>query len=279
MRETKLPCFCPPARSYWLVALALCFSLSASPQAQVGLTGEHLADNGSAATADTGKTPTAVAPSDLGPKLTPEQIGDRLASSRRYQAAIQAYAQVAQPSAVLWNKMGVSYQMLGDFKDAIRCYKASLKLQSANPSALNNLGTAQELLGNLPAAEREFRKAIRLNPDDAKALSNLGTNLLNQREYEKGAEAYQQALAIDPHILDVRFGIHQDQPTDKQARSAVNYFKARSCARAGLTDCALTYLEKAFDEGFATAKRVAADSDFASLRGTPAYDRLLAQQQ
>jgi tetratricopeptide (TPR) repeat protein len=278
MGKTKIQCFYPSARFSWLPAIALYFSLSASPQAQVGLAEGYLADKGSAATAATAGTPTAAATSEQAPKLTPEQMGDRLAASLRYQAALQAYAQVAQPSAALWNKIGVSYQMLGDLKDAVRCYKASLKLRPANPSVLNNLGTVHDLLGNLPAAERDYRKAIKLNPDDAKALSNLGTNLLNQREYKKGAEAYQQALAINPHVLDAGFGIHQDEPSDKQALGAANYFKARSCAQAGLTDCALTYLEMAFAEGFATVKSVAADADFASLRGTPALARLLAQQ-
>ena len=54
---------------------------------------------------------------------------------------------------------------------------------------------------------------------------------------------------------------------------------ARSCARAGLTDCAFAYLERAFHEGSATVNRVTADQDFANLRGTPALARLFADEK
>lgn len=50
------------------------------------------------------------------------------------------------------------------------------------------------------------------------------------------------------------------------------------CARAGLSDCAISFLLKAFDEGSATVKKVSEESDFAGLRGTPVLTRLLARQ-
>ncbi len=43
---------------------------------------------------------------------TPEQIGDSLSAHQRYQAAIAAYAKVTNPSAGVWNKMGIAYQMM-----------------------------------------------------------------------------------------------------------------------------------------------------------------------
>jgi Tfp pilus assembly protein PilF len=255
----------------WFLAVVLSLSLQASMQAQAVLSASEAVDGASAGTNSSGDMAT-IAPG-------PEKTGDSLASKGRYLAAVQAYAQIAHPSAVLWNKMGIAYQMVYDLKDATHCYKESLKLQPANAWVLNNFGTVQDLQGDFQAAERDYRKSLKLEPDNAHVLRNLGTNLLMQREYDKSAEVYQQALAIDPHVLDPHYNLQVEVPGGGQTPGAANYIKARSCARAGLTDCALTYLEQALNEGSTTAKKVAADADFASLRGTPAMERLLARQQ
>jgi hypothetical protein len=59
----------------------------------------------------------------------------------------------------------------------------------------------------------------------------------------------------------------------------MNYYMAAGCARAGEAECALQYLRLALDEGFTTRKKVANDSEFASLRDNPAFKQLLAEQQ
>jgi tetratricopeptide (TPR) repeat protein len=260
----------------WLLAIALSLSLQASMQAQAGLTAGESVDVFSAGTAASGDMATI---SQAPPQLSLEEKGDALSASGHYLAAIKAYSEISQPSAALWNKMGMAYQLVYDLKDAVRCYRESLKLQPANAYALNNLGTVDDLQLNFPAAERDYRKALKLRPNDAHALRNLGNNLLMQREYDKSADAYQRALAIDPHVLDPHYGRQVEVLGAGQALGPGNYVKARSCAREGLTDCALAYLERAFNEGSATAKKVADDADFASLRDTPAMARLLARQQ
>jgi len=229
--------------------------------------------------AKTANIDTQAQTSALLPDSSPEQLGDRMEASHRYQAAIEAYAQVSSPTAALWNRMGIAYQMLFDLDDAVRCYKESLKLEPESADALNNLGTAQDLEKNLPAAERSFRKAVKLDPGNALALRNLGTNLLMQQQYEKATDAYRQALAINPHIFDATYGPKTEEQGAGKTLGAANYIKARSCARAGLTDCAFAYLERAFHEGSATVNRVTADQDFANLRGTPALARLFADEK
>ena len=212
-------------------------------------------------------------------QLTLEQTGDSLLVSGHYQAAILSYERIVQPSAIVWNRMGLVYQMLYDLKNAVRCYKESLKLQPENFKVLNNLAITQEIQHDLPAAEHNFREALRLEPGSAKVLSNLGTNLLMQQKYAKSAEAYKQALAVDPSIFDNPPDLEVLDPSSIKAVGKGNYLKAQSCARAGLTDCAIAYLQRAFDEGSASVKKVEADKDFANLRDTPALARLLAQER
>ena len=44
-------------------------------------------------------------------------------------------------------------------------------------------------------------------------------------------------------------------------------------------ECALQYLRMALDEGFTTRKKVATDSEFASLHDNPDFKQLLEEQQ
>ena len=210
---------------------------------------------------------------------TDEEIGDSLTAHQRYQAAIAAYAKAPEMTADIWNKMGIDYQMMFNSKDASRCYKESLKLDPRNPQVLNNLGTVYASLKDYGAADRLYRKALKIDPRSALILKNLGTNLLAEHRYDKGWAAYQRALAIDPHIFSDNGSPSVQDPSSVQERGAMNYYMAAGCARAGYADCALQYLRMALDEGFTTRKKVASDSEFASLHDNPDFKKLLEEQQ
>ncbi len=209
---------------------------------------------------------------------TPEELGDSLVAHQRYQAAVAAYSKAPQMTAAIWNKIGIAYQMMFNPKDATRCYKESLKLDPENPQVLNNLGTVYASQKLYSQADRMYRKAIRLDPKSAIVFKNYGTNLLAEHKYNKGWEEYQQAVAIDPEIFADHDGPTVDNPSNVQERGAMNYYMAAGCARAGYPDCALQYLRMALDEGFTTRKKIETDSQFASLRGNPAFKQLLAEQ-
>jgi Flp pilus assembly protein TadD len=208
---------------------------------------------------------------------TPEQTGDSLSGHQRYQAAIEAYSKAPEMTAVIWNKMGISYQMMLNSHEAMRCYKESLKLDPRNPQVLNNLGTVYASMKDYGQADRLYRKAIKLDPKDAPILKNLGTNLLAEKKYTKGWAVYQEAIAIDPEIFADHGNPKVENPTSVEERGAMNYYMALGCARSGYVDCALQYLRAALDEGFTSRKKIAADAQFASLRGNPAFQQLMAE--
>jgi Flp pilus assembly protein TadD len=212
------------------------------------------------------------------PASTPEELGDSLMMHQRYQAAIAAYKNGPHDSANLWNKLGIAYQMMFNLEDAMRCYQASLKLEPKNTRVMNNLGTVYDAMRQFSAAERMYRKSLKLEPTSAMVEKNLGTNLLAQHKYKKGWEAYQAALAIDPQIFQSNSSPRVENPAAVQDRGAMNFYMAKSCARAGMTDKAIDYLRMALNEGFTTPKKIIEDKEFASLRGIPAFEQLLAAQ-
>ncbi len=215
----------------------------------------------------------------LQPPPTPEEIGDSLMAHQRYQAAIQSYKKVATGSATVLNKMGIAHQMMFNLEDASRCYQASLKIDPKNPRVLNNLGTVYDSQKQYSNGERMYRRSLKLEPGSAVVLKNLGTNLLAQHKYKKGWEVYKSALAIDPKIFEASGNPRVENPATVQDRGAMNYFMAKGCVRAGMNERAIEYLRMALNEGFTNTKKLLADTEFASLRGIPAFEQLLAAQR
>jgi tetratricopeptide (TPR) repeat protein len=213
------------------------------------------------------------------PQPTPEEIGDALMTHQRYQAAIAAYKQAPANSAAALNKTGIAYQMMFNLEEALRCYKASLKIDPHNPHVYNNLGTIYDSLKQFRNAERMYRKAIKLEPGSSLVLRNLGSDQLAQHKYKQGWESYKAALALDPKIFqESPTAMRVANPATLEERGAMNYYMAKGCLRAGMTDRAIDYLRMALNEGFTNPRKIVADSEFASLRGIPAFEQLLAAQ-
>jgi Tfp pilus assembly protein PilF len=211
------------------------------------------------------------------PPPTSEDLGDSLALHQRYQAAIAAYLKAPQ-SAAVWNKMGIAYQMMFNVREAMHCYRESLKLDPHNAQVINNLATIYDSQKEFSSAEHLYHRALKINPDSALIYKNLGTNLLAQHKYGRGWDAYQHAVAIDPQIFEDHGTPQVQNPSSIADRGAMNYYMALGCVRIGQTDCALQYLRRALDEGFTNPKKVASDVAFASLRDNPDFKQLLASQ-
>ena len=214
------------------------------------------------------------------PKTEPtsEQVGDALMAHQRYQAAIEAYKKAAPGDAVVWNKMGIAYQLMFNLTDAMHCYRASNKIDPKNSNVLNNLGTVFDAMKQYHNAEKMYRKALKIEPQSALIRKNLGTNLLAQHKYEKGWEEYKSALKIDPLIFDRNTRPRVENPASVSDRGAMNYYMAKGCVRAGMPDRAIEYLRMALNEGFTSPKKIIADTEFASLQGVPAFEELLLAQ-
>jgi tetratricopeptide (TPR) repeat protein len=209
---------------------------------------------------------------------TPEELGDSLSGHQRYQAAIAAYTKITNPSAAVWNKLGIAYQMMFNLKDASRCYSASLKLEPRNATVLNNMATVYDSMKQFGTAERYYRKALKIEPRSALIHRNLGSNLLSQHKYKKGWASYQAALAIDPQIFQSRSGASVQNPASTQERGAMHYYMAKGCVSAGNHECAIQNLRLAINEGYISPKKVTTDSSFASLYELPAFQQMIAAQ-
>jgi hypothetical protein len=86
---------------------------------------------------------------------------------------------------------------------------------------------------------------------------------------------YQKAFSIDQGVFDPNRAAMVEGGGSREQRVAINYYIAQTFAKAGNQDQALIFLRKAMDEGFNDRKRLIEDSDFAVLRTTPQFQKLL----
>jgi len=221
-------------------------------------------------------TPKSQPPS---PQLSPEDAGDLHMARRRYQAAIEAYSHASAKTASLWNKTGMAQQQLFDLADAKKSYEASLRLSPKNPDVLNNLGTVHYAMKDYGNAEKLYRKALKFSPKSALIYKNLGTNLLAENKFKKGWESFQEALSLDPQIFERVNQFRVEEPTPAEKRGAMNYYLAKTYARAGNSDRAIDCLRRAINEGFTDRKKIMADLEFASLHGMTAFQELFPQSR
>jgi len=93
-----------------------------------------------------------------------------------------------------YNAMGVSYDNLGHYTQAIGCYRSALKLDHTLDYVHNNLGYSYLLQNELDAAITAFHKAIELNENNKRYRSNLGLAYVMKDQYDK---AYAQFRIIE----------------------------------------------------------------------------------
>ena len=228
--------------------------------------------------------PAPQASSDFPPAVQSAQaavveIGDAVALNRRYETAIKIYATAPIKTAKIWNKMGISYQMMFNTKEAIRCYRESLKVNPDDPKVLNNLATLYESMKDYGTADRLFRKALSISPHFARIYKNLGTSLVAQQKYSQGQMAFEQAMALDPNVFAENGDPTLGSPAPVRERGAMDYFMAVACAQTGQIGQTLEYLRISLNDGFADPVKVAEDVHFTAIRQNPAFQKLLAEQQ
>ncbi len=208
---------------------------------------------------------------------SPEQQGDLMMLHGSYEAAIGAYQHATLTSPVVWNKIGIAYHHLYAFDEARKAYQRALIIDPRYADALNNLGAIYHGQREYKLAERTYRRALKYAPNSAVTYLNLGTAYFAQSKYKQGVKAYQRALAMDPEVVNSD-RLPVEEGISRQQLVATNYYLARACAAAGKLQQAIDYLRKALNDGFNDRKQLMEDKEFATLRTTPEFRQLLAEE-
>jgi tetratricopeptide (TPR) repeat protein len=234
-------------------------------------------------------SPTAISPQPAPPPIpdgsaspqTLEIQGDALRAQKRYLDSIDFYnaALVKQPTALLWNKIGMSYLLLQKPDQAGKAFDHAIKLDKRAPEGYNNRGYVEQMKKKYDKAIKYYQKAIKLRPSDAVFYFNTASSYFCNHDYRQAAKNYKQAFTLDPDIFDraSRTGV-MAQATSPEDRAAFSFMVAKMYAQAGDVDHSLEYLRKAMEDGYKDIKKVYTESEFATLRTDKRFEELMAQR-
>ena len=209
------------------------------------------------------------------PVLSPQERGDIQMARKMYREAIETYQEAPQ-SAVILNKIGIAYHQLADLTDAQKYYMSAIKRDPSYAEAINNLGTVYYSRQSYRRAIAQYKKVLRLKPDAASTLANLGSAYFARKQYELASASYQKALAIDPNVFETRSAAGS-MVRDRSVgdRPTFYYYLAKSYAKNGMNEQALSYIRKALEEGFKERKKFTEDPEFAGLQKDPEFLKLM----
>ncbi|HEU5402099.1 MAG TPA: tetratricopeptide repeat protein [Terriglobales bacterium] len=210
-----------------------------------------------------------------------EQRGDLLKEQKNYLDAIDYYEAALKKDpnpAIVQNKIGMTYLLMGNMKKAEKSLKKSIKADKTYADAYNNLGVVYYWRKKYRPAEKNYKKAIELH-DSASFHSNLGTAYMDQKKFKEGMEEYERAYQIDPTVFErsSRNGIsaRMQSPED---RARFFYVMAKLYASNGDLDRSLEYLKKSLEDGYPDIDKVYKDAEFATLRKDQRFTALMAQR-
>ena len=207
-----------------------------------------------------------------------EARADALVRQQHFMEAIHVYEEISGPSALVSNKLGMTYEKMRLYDAARLNFERAVSAGPKFSGPENNLGTVYYATGDYRRAEQHYKRALKLDPRNASIYNNLGTLYLMRRKIHKGMEAYQQAQSLDPTIFQRDSENRITTEGSRETRALINFYLAETCAEAGMKEAAMTYLQRAIEAGFNDRAKLREDRHFASLRETPAFRNLLLDE-
>lgn len=211
------------------------------------------------------------------PPLTPELRGDIYMARKMYREAIDMYRE-GPNTAVLANKIGIAFHQLLLLDTAKKQYERAIKLNPKYPEAINNLGTIYYAEKNYKKAIKYYKRALKCGNASASIYANLGAAYFGRKDYKHATVYYEEALKLDPDVFEHHstFGTLMQERTIEE-RAKFHLYLAKMYAQSGKNDRAIIYLRKALEEGVKDRKKIPDMPEFASLKSSPAFKELLAE--
>jgi tetratricopeptide (TPR) repeat protein len=127
----------------------------------------------------------------------------RYFQNRSHEAteAMNRAVTLASHSPEIIGYQGALYDLLGDYRAAIRAYTRAFSLSIHSPAWIaSNLGLSYLALNENDEAERIFREVIQHYPDYVRAWIGLAIALSRQGKSKEAAQAAEAVLGLDPHF-------------------------------------------------------------------------------
>ncbi len=211
--------------------------------------------------------------------LSFEDRGDIFMARKAYSDAVDYYYRALRETnftnPVVWNKLGIAYQTILNYKASRKAYNKALRLRRDFPEVWNNLGTTYYLQHKYKKSLKYYEEAIKLKPSVASFHLNLGASYFGMKDFPKCVEETRAALNLDPNILGERSSVGTIMETRAFAGPQYYFYMAKVFASLGRPEEAIRYLRRAFEDGFKDRKKLDEDPDFIKISKNPAYIELI----
>jgi tetratricopeptide (TPR) repeat protein len=203
--------------------------------------------------------------------------GDIQMARKMFRDAVESYSAADTRSPIIVNKIGIAYHQMLELELARKQYERALKLDPKYSEAINNLGTIYYAKKNYRRAVSYYNRALKIKPMSASIHSNLGTAQFARKKYKEAAISYEKALSIDPEVFEHRGtnGVLLQERSVTE-RALFHFYLAKTYAKAGAVERALTYIRKALEEGFKEREKFKKEPEFAMLQENPEFQQLMA---
>jgi tetratricopeptide (TPR) repeat protein len=118
-------------------------------------------------------------------------IGNDMIEEKNYKFAIEEFKMALDADSTFvpaLDNIGLCYNRMGDFDNAIKYYKKSLSIYPEGDFALMNIGVVYTGKSEYKTSNGYYKKLVRLYPDNAEGYYGLGKNLLLLNEFESALE-------------------------------------------------------------------------------------------
>ena len=133
--------------------------------------------------------------------------------------------EVTQNNYIVHNNLGVAYDKLGRYQEAIESYKQAIRIEPDYADAHNNLGITYGKLGRWQDAIESYKQAIRIEPDYAEAHYNLGFAYDELGLYQDAIESYKQAIRIKSDLAESHFNLGVAYDRLGRSQDAIEAYK------------------------------------------------------
>lgn len=128
-------------------------------------------------------------------------------------------------SARMHNNLGNTYFTRGRVEDAIKSYRAAIRLEPGYPNPYNNLGNVFYRSGDYDSAVPLFIQAIKLNPGYGAAYNNLGIIYCRIGETEEGIRLLKRSAALNPNDADTLYNLGVIYDMTARPAEAARYYR------------------------------------------------------
>jgi tetratricopeptide (TPR) repeat protein len=207
-----------------------------------------------------------------------ERRGDSYFARKMYDDAIIEYQKsinIDRYNASTLNRLGLVYHQSQKLNEAERYYREALKQNPYFLEVLNNIGTVEYVRQHYENAFEQYQKALKIRADSPTVLLNLGACLFDMKRYDEAMKATQRALQLDPKILDKVSGFGTLIQTSRRSDPTVSFYFAKIYAASGDKERAISYLNRALDEGFTDFDKIRMEPAFAVLAKEEGFTKVL----